>query len=58
MSPFTRSSDVQLVLLDHGLYREISDPVRLAYAQLWESMILRDDKKVIEACKLLGADDK
>jgi aarF domain-containing kinase len=30
----------ELVLLDHGLYRRLSDDFRLAYAGLWSSLIL------------------
>ena len=29
----------QLVLLDHGLYRELDDSFRLEYAGLWRSLI-------------------
>lgn len=32
----------QLVLLDHGLYRQIDDHVRHHYAGLWRSLIFGD----------------
>lgn len=32
----------QLVLLDHGLYRQIDDTVRHHYAGLWRSLIFGD----------------
>lgn len=32
----------QLVLLDHGLYRQIADDVRHHYAGLWRSLIFGD----------------
>ena len=32
----------QLVLLDHGLYREVEPEVRLGYARLWKSIVLAD----------------
>ena len=33
---------VQLVLLDHGLYRSIDDDFRLQYAGLWHALIFAD----------------
>jgi aarF domain-containing kinase len=30
---------MQLVLLDHGLYRDLDDEFRLAYAGLWRSLV-------------------
>ncbi len=36
------SQDVQLVLLDHGLYRELKDDFRLEYAGLWRSLVFAD----------------
>lgn len=32
----------QLVLLDHGLYRELDDGFRQTYCDLWRAMLLRD----------------
>lgn len=32
----------QLVLLDHGLYRELDDGFRKTYCDLWRAMLLRD----------------
>ena len=32
----------QLVLLDHGLYRELDDTFRLEYCRLWRSLVLGD----------------
>lgn len=33
---------MQLVLLDHGLYRQIDDTFRMEYAALWRALIFAD----------------
>lgn len=33
----------QLVLLDHGLYKQLSEELRLDYAGLWQSLVLGDE---------------
>lgn len=43
-----RAQELQVVLLDHGLYREMDNEVRINYCQLWKNLIIRDDEKVIE----------
>jgi aarF domain-containing kinase len=47
----------ELVLLDHGLYRELPADFRLAYARLWKSVIEGDVEKIKEACRDIGAGD-
>ena len=47
----------ELVLLDHGLYKEISSEFRLAYARLWKSVIEGDVEKIKECCRDIGAGD-
>ncbi|GLE09908.1 hypothetical protein PINS_up021847 [Pythium insidiosum] len=39
----------QLVLLDHGLYRELDDGFRRTYCDLWRAMLVRD-YALIEDC--------
>jgi predicted unusual protein kinase regulating ubiquinone biosynthesis (AarF/ABC1/UbiB family) len=34
----------QLVLLDHGLYKQIEDDLRLEYAALWQALIFGDEQ--------------
>ena len=34
----------QLVLLDHGLYKQLSEDLRLNYAGLWQALIFGDEK--------------
>jgi aarF domain-containing kinase len=43
-----QSRELQVVLLDHGLYREMEEEVRINYCQLWKNLIIRDDDKVKE----------
>ncbi|KAH7534074.1 hypothetical protein FEM48_Zijuj04G0198800 [Ziziphus jujuba var. spinosa] len=35
-----------LVLLDHGIYKELDEGFRLNYCQLWEALILLNSKKI------------
>ncbi|KXZ42167.1 hypothetical protein GPECTOR_192g313 [Gonium pectorale] len=37
------TGDPQLVLLDHGLYKSITDSFRLEYAGLWRALIFADE---------------
>ncbi|CAL9146730.1 uncharacterized protein LOC135586769 isoform X1 [Musa acuminata AAA Group] len=39
-----------IVLLDHGIYRELDERFRLDYCELWKALILLDSKKI----QLLG----
>ncbi|KAG9160201.1 hypothetical protein Leryth_021075 [Lithospermum erythrorhizon] len=47
----------QLVLLDHGLYKELDDSMRINYASLWKGLIFSDAKTIKENCVKLGAGD-
>lgn len=53
----TRKGDFQIVLLDHGLYREISEEVRYNYAGFWKAAILKDDKEAAYFAKQMGIDE-
>ena len=44
----------RLVLLDHGLYREIDDQFRSAYCKLWVAMLTQNEELLDEACVGLG----
>mmetsp|Transcript_6341 Transcript_6341/g.14711 ORF Transcript_6341/g.14711 Transcript_6341/m.14711 type:complete len:288 (-) Transcript_6341:216-1079(-) len=48
---------LQIVLLDHGLYREIEPELRLAYCKLWEAMVLQDKKMLAEVSVQMGVGD-
>ncbi|PUZ45166.1 hypothetical protein GQ55_8G200400 [Panicum hallii var. hallii] len=43
-----------LVLLDHGIYRELNQKFRLDYCQLWKALILLDTKKILELGEQFG----
>ena len=43
------------MLLDHGLYRRLSEDYRLAYAQLWCALLAQDDAAGRAAASALGA---
>lgn len=45
------------MLLDHGLYRQIDDNVRLHYAGLWQALVLGDVPKIEHHCRGLNAGD-
>eukprot|EP00928_Gymnodinium_smaydae_P007317 TRINITY_DN12648_c0_g4_i1.p1 TRINITY_DN12648_c0_g4~~TRINITY_DN12648_c0_g4_i1.p1 ORF type:complete len:589 (-),score=57.22 TRINITY_DN12648_c0_g4_i1:111-1877(-) len=48
------SCGFQLVLLDHGLYRELSEELRLTYCRLWHSLALGDVDATLAATRSLG----
>ncbi|CAG8439463.1 1326_t:CDS:2 [Ambispora leptoticha] len=52
ISPVTKKP--QLILLDHGLYRELSDDFRKTYCALWKALILNDAKALKESAESLG----
>ena len=39
-----------IVLLDHGLYKKLSNSFRLDYSKLWTAMILGDKEQIKTAC--------
>ncbi|KAK6929471.1 ABC1 atypical kinase-like domain, partial [Dillenia turbinata] len=47
----------QLILLDHGLYRELEPPMRINYAALWKGLVFADAKAIKENSVKLGAGD-
>ena len=50
-------NQAEIVILDHGLYKEIPDTLRLNYALLWKGIILGDVQAMKEACTYLGIPD-
>ena len=44
----------EMVLVDHGLYKEIDNDFRLKYAQLWRSLMLADLDGIEQSCAALG----
>jgi aarF domain-containing kinase len=51
------SNNIQLVILDHGLYLEIDSEFRADYAYLWKGIVERDEKTIREYAKKLGIDN-
>lgn len=47
----------QIVLLDHGLYRELDDEFRTDYCRLWQSILLSDEAKIEYYCRKMGVDE-
>ena len=44
----------QLILLDHGLYKELKEEQVYSYSLLWKGILKQDEKMIQEASKLLG----
>ncbi|XP_042423067.1 putative ABC1 protein At2g40090 [Zingiber officinale] len=45
----------QLILLDHGLYRELNFSTRINYAALWKGLVFADVKAIKDNSIKLGA---
>ena len=48
--------DVQLVVLDHGIYTDLPKDTRLAYTKLWRGVLAQDEMMIKEASSDLGCD--
>jgi len=48
--PFKPNSP-QIVLLDHGLYRELKDSFRRDYCRLWRALVVGDEKEIKLRCE-------
>ena len=53
----TKSGKPEMVLVDHGLYRELDDAFRLNYCRLWKNLMLADLKGIKDSCADLGVDE-
>jgi aarF domain-containing kinase len=51
------SDDPELVLLDHGLYRELDEEFRINYCKLWVGIIHADEAKIEEYSRILCGPD-
>lgn len=49
-------SDIELVILDHGIYTSLTEETRLSYTKLWRGILSQDEKMIRESSKELGAD--
>nr|CAB3220016.1 uncharacterized aarF domain-containing protein kinase 1-like [Phallusia mammillata] len=52
---FSFKSELELVLLDHGLYRRLSEDFRYHYANLWQAIINKDLKGIEKHSRELGS---
>ncbi|ETE68194.1 putative aarF domain-containing protein kinase 1, partial [Ophiophagus hannah] len=46
-----------IILLDHGLYQDLTDSFRLDYCRLWQALIKADMKQIKKYSQRLGAGD-
>lgn len=46
----------QMVLVDHGLYKNVDNSFRMCYARLWRSLMLADLDGIKTACASLGVE--
>mmetsp|Transcript_287 Transcript_287/g.587 ORF Transcript_287/g.587 Transcript_287/m.587 type:complete len:252 (+) Transcript_287:2-757(+) len=44
----------ELVLVDHGLYKQLDDNFRIKYAELWRALMMADLEGIKSACSGLG----
>eukprot|EP00112_Aurelia_sp_Birch-Aquarium-sp1_P022056 Seg6092.2 transcript_id=Seg6092.2/GoldUCD/mRNA.D3Y31 product="putative aarF domain-containing protein kinase 5" protein_id=Seg6092.2/GoldUCD/D3Y31 len=51
------NNEAQIVILDHGLYEQLPNDVRILLCNFWKSIILGDDKKMKLYSSELGVDD-
>jgi len=48
--------DLQVVLLDHGVYTTLNLETRLAYTKLWRGILTQNEDRIKEASRELGSD--
>lgn len=48
--------DIEVVLLDHGIYTDLTKETRLSYNKLWRGILTQNEIKIKQASKELGAD--
>ena len=44
----------EVVLVDHGLYKQVDDTFRIKYAELWRSLMMADLEGIKSSCASLG----
>jgi len=50
-----RRGKPQVVLLDHGLYRELGPAFRTGYCRLWRGLLLGDERTIREECEKMNS---
>lgn len=51
------TNKLQLILLDHGLYKYLKKSLRLSYSYLWKGIITQNEEMVKKAVKEIGIDN-
>ena len=51
----TKKNCPQIVILDHGLYRDFNDEFRLSYNRLWRGLIMSDELAIKKECMLMNS---
>lgn len=52
----SKNGKAEMVLVDHGLYKQIDDKFRIRYARLWRSLMMADLKEIESSCHDMGVD--
>ena len=50
----TKKGKPSIVLLDHGLYKELGASFRMQYCRLWRGLVLGDERAIRETCDELN----
>lgn len=50
----SKTGKPEMVLVDHGLYKQLDNNFRVMYSQLWKSLMMADLKGIEAACSALG----
>nr|CAG4718067.1 unnamed protein product [Naegleria fowleri] len=51
------SDNIELVLIDHGLYHQLDNDFRILYCRLWKAIVDYNKEELIEVSKQLGLTD-
>jgi aarF domain-containing kinase len=49
------TQDIEVVLLDHGIYTDLTKETRLSYNKLWRGILTQNEQRIKEASIELGA---
>eukprot|EP00057_Strongylocentrotus_purpuratus_P034339 XP_794831.3 PREDICTED: uncharacterized aarF domain-containing protein kinase 5 [Strongylocentrotus purpuratus] len=47
----------ELIVLDHGLYEEVTPEIRIAFGQYWRAIILKNEQAMIQHANELGIEE-
>jgi aarF domain-containing kinase len=50
----TKKGKASVVLLDHGLYRDLGETFRMSYCRLWRSLVMGDEKGIKDTCNAMN----